>query len=139
MARTGLRMMPTFPSPSLRYRKAGFPVTAPKLAYQRGPSLIALRLSLLPACPSRDQVCLHPSCSSRAAWALRSESEVICRWKHRHASDLHRSTPGALAPVEVLLSRAINAYSTPSAPLAGTAQLHRTATYMCCLRCAGAP
>src|SRR5262249_36836364 len=38
-----------------------------------------------------------------------------------------------------MLSRAINAYSTPSAPLAGTAQLHRTATYMCCLRCAGAP
>src|SRR5215471_7060230 len=29
--------------------------------------------------------------------------------------------------------------STPSAPLAGTAQLHRSATYMCCLRCAGAP
>ena len=28
---------------------------------------------------------------------------------------------------------------TPSAPLAGTAQLHRSATYMCCLRCAGAP
>jgi hypothetical protein len=37
--------------------------TAPKLAYQTGPSLIALRLSLLPASPSRDQVCLHPSCS----------------------------------------------------------------------------
>src|SRR5262249_46783397 len=52
---------------------------------------------------------------------------------------LRRSTPGVLAPVRVMLSRAINAYSTPSAPLAGTAQLHRTATYMCCLRCAGAP
>src|SRR5215471_10928521 len=29
--------------------------------------------------------------------------------------------------------------STRSAPVAGTAQLHRSATYMCCLRCAGAP
>ena len=29
------------------------------------PSLITLRLSLLPACPSRDQVCFHPSCSPR--------------------------------------------------------------------------
>jgi hypothetical protein len=37
--------------------------TAPKLAYRTGPSLIALRLSLLPACPLRDQVCLRPSCS----------------------------------------------------------------------------
>src|SRR5215467_10730947 len=53
MARSGLRMMPTFPSSPLRFRKAGFP---------------------------------------------------------RYGSK------GA-----------------------GTAQLHRTATYMCCLRCAGAP
>jgi hypothetical protein len=30
-----------------------------------GPPLIALRLSLLPAYPLRDQVCLHPSCSAR--------------------------------------------------------------------------
>jgi hypothetical protein len=30
-----------------------------------GYSLVALRLSLLPACPLRDQVCLHPSCSPR--------------------------------------------------------------------------
>jgi glycine/D-amino acid oxidase-like deaminating enzyme len=28
---------------------------------------------------------------------------------------------------------------TPSAPLAGTSQLHRTAAYMRCLSCAGAP
>src|SRR5215467_6673124 len=48
------------------------------------------------------------------------------------------TAPAILAP-SVMLSRAISAYSTPSAPLAGTAQLHRTATYMCCLRCAGAP
>src|SRR3974377_120672 len=33
------------------------------MACQIGPSLITLRLSLLPACPSRDQVCVHPSCS----------------------------------------------------------------------------
>jgi hypothetical protein len=41
------------------------PSTAPRLAYQTGPSLVALRLSFLPACPLRDQVCLHPSCSPR--------------------------------------------------------------------------
>ena len=38
------------------------------MACQTAPSLIALRLSLLPACPSPDQVCVHPSCSPRQAW-----------------------------------------------------------------------
>src|SRR5215831_10579424 len=48
-------------------------------------------------------------------------------------------TPGVLAPDRVMLSRAIITYSTPSALLAGTSQLHRTAAYMRCLSCAGAP
>jgi hypothetical protein len=48
-------------------------------------------------------------------------------------------TPGALAPVQVILSWSIITYSAPCAPLAGTPQLHRPAVYMRCLRCAGAP
>src|SRR4029450_10422400 len=52
-----------------------------KLACRIGPSLIALRLSLLPACQSRGQVCVHPSCSTAAAWVLRSESETTCSVK----------------------------------------------------------
>src|SRR5262249_33316983 len=47
-----------------------------------------------------------------------------------------RSTPGALAPVRVMLSRSILAYSAPSAPLAGTFRLHRLAAYTRCPRCA---
>src|SRR5207244_399856 len=41
------------------------------------------------------------------------------------ASGLGRSTPGALAPVWVLLSRSILTYSAPSAPLAGASRFHR--------------
>src|SRR6516162_4732523 len=78
--------------------------TAPKLACQTGPSLITRRLSLLPACPSRDQVCLHPSCSPRQHGSPRSVSEATCSVEHRHASDVSRSTPGAIAPVRVMLS-----------------------------------
>ena len=64
MARFGLRMMRTSPSSPPKIPYGGFSLgTAPKLAYQIGPSLIARRLSLLPAYPPRDQVCLHPSCS----------------------------------------------------------------------------
>ena len=47
-----------------------------------------------------------------------------------------RSTPGALAPVRVVLSRSILTYPAPSAPLAGTSRLHRLAAYTRCLRCA---
>ena len=59
--------------------------------------------------------------------------------EHRHASGPRRSTPGALAPVRVLLSRSITAYSAPSVPLAGTSRFPGTAGYTRRLRCAGAP
>ena len=54
-------------------------------------------------------------------------------------SGLRRSTPGAFAPVRVLLSRSIITYSAPSAPLAGTARFHCSAAYTPCLRCALPP
>src|SRR5215469_13538710 len=59
-----------------------------------------------------------------------------CACKHLRASGGRRSTPGALAPVRVMLSRSILAYLAPSAPLAGTSRLHRLAAYTGCLRCA---
>src|SRR5215471_300041 len=105
MARIGLRMMPTFPSSPPKIPYGGFSLgTAPKLACQIGPSLIPLRLSLLPACPLRRSGLPPPFVLSAAAWDLRSVSESTCSAEHRHASDLHRSTPGALAPVQVMLS-----------------------------------
>jgi len=56
--------------------------------------------------------------------------------EHRHSSDIHRSTPGALAPARVMLSRSIYTYAAPSAPLASTPQLPCPAGYMRRLRCA---
>jgi hypothetical protein len=58
---------------------------------------------------------------------------------HHHARSPNSSTPEALAPVRVLLSRSIYAYSASSVPLAGTSGFHRCAVYTQCLRCAGAP
>jgi hypothetical protein len=52
---------------------------------------------------------------------------------------LRRSTPGALAPVRVILSRSIHAYPTPSDPLAGTARFHCSAAYTPCIRCTFPP
>jgi hypothetical protein len=53
MARTGLRMMPTFPSSPLKFRTAGFPQYGFKAGYQRAPSRggahVSRPLGLLPA------------------------------------------------------------------------------------------
>ena len=64
---------------------------APKLAYQTGPSLITRRLSLLPAYPSRNQVCLHSSCSSR-----QHGPPVLCRRSPARWSPAMRATYIAL-------------------------------------------
>ena len=88
---------------------------------------------------TRRSVCLRPSCSPLAASYSPYCAEGRCALEHRRASGLSRSTPGALAPVRVILSRSITAYMAPSAPLAGTSRLHRYATYTRCLRCASMP
>jgi hypothetical protein len=54
---------------------------------------------------------------------------------HHRSNSYCRSTPGVLAPVRVIVSRSIIAYSTPCAPLAGTARLRRIAAYTHCPRC----
>lgn len=60
----------------------------------------ALRLSLLPALPLQDQSC---QCSRALRGSMGSRFSVggTCLVKHRHTSDVHRSTPGVLAPAQV--------------------------------------
>src|SRR5262249_54977223 len=50
------------------------------MACQMGPSLITLRLSLLPACPSRGQVCVHPSCFPRQHGSSVLSRRPPARW-----------------------------------------------------------
>ena len=78
MARTGLRMMPTFPSSPLRCRTAGFPRYGSKagLSDRAFPGHASVKLA--PACPSRDQVCFHPSCSPRQhGTSVQSRSRLL--------------------------------------------------------------
>jgi hypothetical protein len=139
MARSGLRMMPTSPSSPLKSVRRVFPGTASRLAYQAGPARACRWLSLLPACPPGCAVYPSPSCSPQRNEDSAFSDAARRSVEHRHAGDVHHPTPGALAPVRVLLSRSINTYLAPSAPLAGTARFRRTAVYTRCLRCAGAP
>ena len=48
---------------------------------------------------------------------------------HLRASGCCRFTPGALAPVRVIVSRSIRTYSAPSVPLASTSRFHRHGLY----------
>ena len=76
MARTGLRMMPTFPSSPLKFRTAGFPRYGFKAGLSDGAFPDHRRLSLLPSY-RRAPVCIHPSCSLAVDAA---QSEAAARW-----------------------------------------------------------
>jgi len=76
------------------------PSTAPRLACQTVPVLIAFRLSLLPVYSSREANLPPPFMLPAAA----GDVAVLCHRlpalvEYRHSGDLCRSTPGALAPV----------------------------------------
>jgi hypothetical protein len=129
-ARTGLRMMPTCPSSPLKFRTAGFPQYGFKAGFPRGPSChdtdVSYPASLLPA-------------FVLAAASVALVSETLVTKLTPPCERFHRSTPGVLAPVRVLLSRSLIAYSTPSAPRAGTSRFRCLATYTPCPRCAFPP
>jgi hypothetical protein len=92
MARTGLRMMPTFPSPPLKFRTAGFP----QYGFKAGVSD--------EACPTnRFAIVLRALCFHRAS-LLCVRDDVLMSTSAQAA---FRSTPGALAPDRVMLSRSI--------------------------------
>jgi hypothetical protein len=114
MARTGLRMMPTFPSPPLKFRTAGFPRYGFKASMSDETFLIGDRVKPAPGMPlplgslssscARLQPAENPGSESRP---LRTSSCRCCR-------DYHVPVPqGPLAPVRVLLSRPILAYYDP--------------------------
>jgi hypothetical protein len=84
--------MPTSPRSPLRFRTAGFPsVRLQSWPIRQGLPMIMRWLSLLPACPSRDQVCLHPSCPPR-----QHGSPVLCRRPPARWSTAMRATYVAL-------------------------------------------
>ena len=140
MARIGLRMMPTFPSPPLKFRTVSFPQYGFKASLSD------------PACPVRREVKPAPGMPSgpggfvvvlraRAGYGTlgapvhspAGQSGVV--FAHGHAADprgpwlrtgLCCPGPSSLTP-------------TPSASLAGTRGLHGSAAYTPGLRCAGAP
>jgi len=138
VARSGLRMMPTFPPSPLSFRTAGFPQYGWKAGISDRVFPVHLRLKPAPGI-RRWTPGLPPSFAHRVVRVgcpalCRADDCLVCR----HGVGLY-SAPGALAPDRVILSRAINAYR----PHPTHSQAHRdfaiSVTYTRCLRCAGAP
>jgi len=98
-ARSGLRMMPTFPWPSLKFRTAGFP----QYGFKAGRSDRAFPFDA----SSRRTVCHCPSCSPLPSSDPRSVPGNVARWSTSVRAAHCRSTPGAFAPDRVVLSRSI--------------------------------
>src|SRR6266478_2976361 len=138
VARNGLRMMPTFPPPPLSFRTAGFPQYGWKAGLSGSAFPHVAQVKQAPGIPCATRKFASALRALRCPALRRSVSEQWTRWRTA-IRGVDSSTPEVFAPVWVLLSQPINAYSTSSVPLAGTSRSRRLAVYTGCPRCAGAP
>jgi hypothetical protein len=131
MARTGLRMMPTFPSSPLRFRTAGFPQYGSKAGISDGafPEAPDQRVSWFASAlrVARGQKDAHGQCRG-----LRLGTPPPFERLTSLCPRGPRSGPGCSVPIHRHLS-------APSAPLAGTSRLPSSAGYTRRLRCALRP
>jgi hypothetical protein len=104
MARTGLRMMPTFPSSPLKFRTAGFPRYGFNAGLSAGafpraaPTCRAFPVCLLPACSPLSAFC-SPLCvgeAVRSSTAIQAATPLYPRGP--------RSGPGSAVPIHLHLS-----------------------------------
>jgi len=138
VARSGLRMMPTFPPSPLSFRTAGFPRYGWKAGMSDGAFPVHRWLKPAPGIrhltPGLPPSFAHCGVRIGCPALCRAEGSLVCR----RGVGLY-SAPGALAPNRVILSRSIHACW----PHPTRSQAHHDfadcATYTRCLRCAGAP
>jgi len=139
MARTGLRMMPTFPSPPLKFRTAGFPQYGFKASMSDRAFPQVHSLKPAPGIRLRPRSLLLPFARFPLRGSPGSVSGTVQASTCRCSGGIPSLPQGSLAPVRVVLSRSINAYYSPmrqSRRHAATSRLH---AYTQRLRCAGAP
>ena len=140
MARTGLRMMPTFPSPPLKFRTAGFPQSGFKASLSGRAFPDGSGLKPAPG--------IHPSPfglhrpfarfrNGHADPARCPDPAVFPRAAVREAQPPYPRGPWLRS--ELCCLGPSSRSTTPSASLAGTRRLHGSAAYTPRLRCAGAP
>ena len=140
MARTGLRMMPTFPSPSLKFRTAGFPQYGFKASLSGRACPADITVKPAPGMPAPSTSLPRPFARfryGRSTWhCVQINPRLHVPLRERPVPLYPRGPwlrPGLCCP------RPSSLTTTPSAGLAGTREFHGPAAYTPRLRCAGAP
>ena len=113
MARTGLRMMPTFPPAPPKFRTAGFPQYGFKASLSDNAFPHRCAVKLAPSIPAPRRSLRCPSPASASERLPGSESRLVRASAGRCARGPASLPQGSLAPVRVMLSRSIAAYSDP--------------------------
>jgi len=140
MARTGLRMMPTFPSPSLKFRTAGFPQYGFKASLSGRAFPVDRTVKPAPGMPTPSSGWQQPFARIRdrpIPWLCVQVNPRL------HVPLCERPSPlyprGPWLRAELCCPGPSSRTTTPSAGLAGTPRFRGPAAYTQCLRCAGAP
>jgi len=138
MARTGLRMMPTSPSPPLKFRTVGFPQYGFRASMSDRAFLENSMVKPAPGIPTQ----LPSLPPSFARLSLKGRPGSVSRSGQGSSCRCSGGTPpmpqGSLAPVRVVLSRSIFAFYDPIRQSSRHAAISLFA-YTQRLRCAGAP
>ncbi len=134
-------MIPTFPSPPLKFRTLGFPQYGFKASMSGGAFLDDSQLKPAPGIHCSASSLLHPSHASAVA---RPYHGSVSAFVHASACRCSRGLlplypRGPWLRSELCCLGPSQLTTTPSASLAGTSRFHRPAAYTQCLRCAGAP
>ena len=141
MARTGLRMMPTFPSPPLKFRTAGFPQYGFKASLSDRACPTASAVKPAPGIPTSTVGLPRPFARFRpgpSGLALCPDQGLTSAGRcARGLRPLYPRGPWLRSEFCCLGPSAPS--TTPSASLAGTQRFHGLAAYTPRLRCAGAP
>ena len=140
MARTGLRMMPTFPSPSLKFRTAGFPQYGFKASMSSATFRGTTVVKPMPGIPTALRRLSSPFARVRngiECRALCPDGSVPHRAAVRGALPLYPRGPWLRTEFCCLSPSSLT--TTPSVGPAGTQRLHGLAVYTSRLRCAGTP
>jgi hypothetical protein len=129
MARTGLRMMPTFPSSPLKFRTAGFPRYGFKASLSDGAFLPPIAVKRAPRMPAPHGSLLRPSPASATERWRGSASTPVRASTSRCARGPASLPQGSLAPVRVMLSQSLIAYCDPIRQ----SRRHAATSQLCCL------
>ena len=124
MARTGLRMMPTFPSPPLKFRTAGFPQYGFKASMSDRACRQARNLKPAPGIRSLPRSLLLSFARFRHRRSPGSVSKTVEASTCRCAGGLPSLPQGSLARFELCCLDPSSLTTPPCASLAGTLRLH---------------